>query len=116
VGLHMTRQARRLARRLASLGDARLPALSPWRFWAGRRACLTGLASGSVTARRRASRGKRLRVAAAGRHSSLRIQVCLENTPQMSKDGNVVVEVRYVVNMRSYHEVVMLNVAMRGRP
>ncbi len=116
MGVHVTRHARRLARRLASLGDARLPALSPWRFWAGRRACLTGLASGSVTARRRASRGKRLRVAAAGRHSSLRIQVCLENTPQMSKDGNVVVEVRYVVNMRSYHEVVMLNVAMRGRP
>jgi hypothetical protein len=34
VGLHVTRQARRLARRLASLGDARLSALAPWRFWA----------------------------------------------------------------------------------
>jgi len=31
----MTRQARHLARRLAShTGDARLPALSPWRFLA----------------------------------------------------------------------------------
>ncbi len=74
MGVHVTRHARRLARRLASLGDA--------------------------------SRGKRLRVAAAGRHSSLRIQVWLENTPLVSEDGDVVVEARYVVNARSYHEVV----------
>ena len=45
-----------------------------------------------------------MRVAAAGRHSSLRIQVWLENTPLVSEDGHVVVEAHCVVNMRSYHE------------
>ena len=93
-GLHVTRQARRLARRLAShTGDARLPALHRGGFGLRSRASLTGIASGSVTAsssrpgrsaRRagsRTSRGQRLRAAAAGRHALLRIQDRLENTP-----------------------------------
>jgi hypothetical protein len=42
--------------------------------------------------------GRRLRIAAAGRHSSLRIQVCLENTPRMSKDANLYLETHIVVN------------------
>jgi len=50
-GLHVTRQARRLARRLAShTGDARLPALHRGGFGLRSRASLTGIASGSVTA------------------------------------------------------------------
>src|SRR5439155_20003547 len=51
LGLHVTRQARRLARRLAShTGDARLPALHRGDFGLRSRASLTGIASGSVTA------------------------------------------------------------------
>src|SRR5207248_9851444 len=51
LGLHVTRQARRLARRLAShTGDARLPALHRGGFGLRSRASLTGIASGSVTA------------------------------------------------------------------
>jgi hypothetical protein len=95
LGLHVTRQVRRLTRRLASHNAGRSPpGAPPWRFWAGRRAFPSPAAplklalrraTGSVTAssshtgrsaRRagcRTSRGKRLRVAAAGRHSSLRL-------------------------------------------
>src|SRR5207237_4247324 len=51
LGLHVTRQARRLTRRLAShTGDARLPALHRGGFGLRSRASLTGIASGSVTA------------------------------------------------------------------
>ena len=58
---------------------------------------LPGICAGSVTASSshpgrnawragsRASRGERLRAAAAGRHASLRIQDRLENTPSMSE-------------------------------
>ena len=34
LGLHVTRQARRLTRRLASLGGRSPPGAPPWRFWA----------------------------------------------------------------------------------
>src|SRR5436309_6805310 len=59
-GLHVTRQARRLARRLAShTGDARLPALHRGGFGLRSRASLTGIASGSVTASSRPGRSAR---------------------------------------------------------
>jgi len=65
-----------------SAWDARLPALSPWRFWAGRarfphRTCVRigqraprtrgVVPEGEVSS----PRGERLRAAAAGRHASL---------------------------------------------
>src|SRR5215471_9855588 len=80
--------------------DARLSALHRGGFRLRGRACLTGICAGSVTASSshpgrsawragsRASRGERLRAAAAGRHASLRIQDRLENTPSMSEAGN----------------------------
>jgi hypothetical protein len=88
VGRIMTRYARRLARRLAShmTWDARLSALHRGGFGLRARASLTGICAGSDTASSshpgrsawragsRASRGERLRAAAAGRHASLRIQ------------------------------------------
>src|SRR5262249_47000007 len=93
-------------------GDARLPALAPWRFWApvprfSRRSLpplsLRQVRLGCSEAPRVrvvvpggrlsfASRGERLRAATAGRHSSLRIQVWLENTPQTSEDANLYYE------------------------
>jgi hypothetical protein len=80
--------------------DARLSALHRGGFGLRGRASLTGICAGSVTASSshpglsawragsRASRGERLRAAAAGRHASLRIQDRLENTPSMSEAGN----------------------------
>ena len=51
LGLHMTRQARRLARRLASHDAGRSPlGAPPWRFFTRGRASLTGIRAGSVTA------------------------------------------------------------------
>jgi hypothetical protein len=48
-GLHVTRQARRLARRLASHNAGRSPlGAPPWRFFTRGRASFTGIASGSV--------------------------------------------------------------------
>jgi hypothetical protein len=82
-----TRHARRLARRLAShTRDARLSALHRGGFWLRTRASVSGIASGiraasssqpglsAWRAGSRASRGERLRAAAAGHHASLRIQ------------------------------------------
>jgi hypothetical protein len=66
--------------------DARLPALHRGGFWLRTRASVSGIASGiraasssqpglsAWRAGSRASRGERLRAAAAGRHASLRIQ------------------------------------------
>ncbi len=77
----------RLARRGARpAGRARLSGAPPWRFSAGGRASISGISSGSVQrcssqpgrsawrAGSRTSRGRRLRAAAAGRHSPLRLQ------------------------------------------
>jgi len=81
--------------------DARLSALHRGGFGLRGRASLTGICAGSVTASSshpgrnawtagsRASRGKRLRAAAAGRHASLRLQDRLENTPLMSEAANL---------------------------
>jgi len=102
LGVHITRHARRLARRLAShdAGRSPLSALHRGGFGLRGRACLTGICAGSVTASSshpgrsawragsRASRDERLQAVAAGRHASLRIQDRLENTPSMSEAGN----------------------------
>ena len=99
-GMRIGAHARRLTRRLASQNAGRSPpGAPPWRFWAGRRAFPS-----PAFAPDRLQRAPRTRVvvpggrgaeppgangsraAAAGRHSSLRIQVWLENTPRMSKD------------------------------
>jgi len=110
AGRALTRHARRLARRLASLGDARLSALHRGDFRLRCRASVTGICAGSVTAsssrpgrsaRRsafRTSRDDGSRAAAAGRHSPLRIQDRLENTPQMSEDANLYHSSQIVVN------------------
>ncbi len=76
-----------LARRLASHDAGRSPlGAPPWRFFTRGRASVSGIifriraASSSQPSRSawratsRASRGKRLRAAAAGRHASLRLQ------------------------------------------
>ena len=86
-GHAMTRRTRRLRGALRPITrDARLSALHRGGFRLRGRACLTGIYAGSVTASSshpgrsawragsRASRGKRLQAAAAGRHASLRIQ------------------------------------------
>ncbi len=77
-----TRHARRLARRLASHNAGRSPlGAPPWRFFTRGRASVSGItrirsASSSQPGRSawratsRASRGERLRAAAAGRHAS----------------------------------------------
>jgi hypothetical protein len=83
----MTRHARRLRGALRPMTrDARLSALHRSGFWLRTRASVSGIASGIRTASSsqpglsawragsRASRGERLRAAAAGRHTSLRIQ------------------------------------------
>jgi hypothetical protein len=95
VNALMTRQARRLARRLASHDAGRSPlGAPPWRFWAPgaalpspwapavlqRRAVALRIRAASSSHPGRsawrggvpASRGERLRAAAAGRHASLR--------------------------------------------
>jgi hypothetical protein len=87
VNALMTRHARRLARRLASRNAGRSPlGAPPWRFWASgprfrHRHCLRIRAASSSQPGRsawratsRASRGQRLRAAAAGRHASLRLR------------------------------------------
>src|SRR5262249_11946905 len=86
LGVHITRHARRLARRLASHNAGRSPlGAPPWRFFTRGRASVTGItrirrASSSQPghsawrATSRASRGQRVQAAAAGRHASLRIQ------------------------------------------
>jgi len=88
-GVHITRHARRLARRLAFHDAGRSPlGAPPCGFGLRGRASLTGICAGSVTASSshpgrsawragsRASRDERLQAAAAaGRHASLRIQV-----------------------------------------
>src|SRR5262245_53963435 len=86
VGRIMTRYARRLARRLAPHDAGRSPlGAPPWRFFTRGRASVSGMtrnraASSSQPGRSawratsRASRGKRLQAAAAGRHASLRLQ------------------------------------------
>jgi len=102
VGHAMTRRVRRLRGALRPMTrDARLSALHRGGFGLRGRASLTGICAGSVTASSshpghsawsatsRASRGERLRAAAAGRHASLRIQDRLENTPSVSKVANV---------------------------
>src|SRR5246500_2175247 len=94
-GVHITRYARRLARRLASHDAGRSPlGAPPRRFWASgprfshRHPPLLTLRRASDRAQRaprsqvvvpggrgpRASRGERLRAATAGRHSPLRLQ------------------------------------------
>ena len=84
-----------LARRLASHNAGRSPlGAPPWRFFTRGRASFSGIASGSRRASSsqpgrsawragsRASRGKRLQAAAAGRHSSLRLQDVSGDAPQ----------------------------------
>ena len=91
-----------LARRLASLGVGRSPlGAPPWRFFTRGRASVSGIASGSVEraprsqvvvawrATSRASRGERLRAAAAGRHASLRLRDRLRRRPSMSEAGKL---------------------------
>src|SRR5262249_28214714 len=112
VGLHMTRAGQALARRLASHDAGRSPfGAPPWRFWAPGAALLSpntrlrlrfgrgipighsellapqaeGLAGGVP-----ASQGAQLRVAAARRHSPLRLQDRLRRRPSMSEDANLV--------------------------
>src|SRR5262249_28993254 len=95
VNALMTRHARRLRGALRPMTrDARLSALHRGGFGLRGRACLTGICAGSVTASSshpgrsawragsRASRGERLRAAAAGRHASLRLQVASGGRPQ----------------------------------
>ena len=97
VNALMTRQARRLARRLAPHDAGRSPlGAPPWRFWAPgaalpspwapavlqRRAVAFRIRAASSSqpgrsawrATSRASRGEQLRAATAGRHASLRLQ------------------------------------------
>jgi hypothetical protein len=104
VNALMTRHARRLARRLASHDAGRSPlGAPPWRFWApgaalsvsfgARRPTTAGSclrirrASSSQPGRSawratfRASRGKRLQAAAAGRHTLAPPSGCLRTTP-----------------------------------
>jgi hypothetical protein len=81
--------------------DARLSALHRGGFGLRGRASFPGICAGSFTAcsshpgrnawtaGSRASRGERLRAAAAGRHASLRLQDRLENTPLMSEAANL---------------------------
>jgi hypothetical protein len=122
-----TRGARRnaacqaLARRLAPHDAGRSPlGAPPWRFWAPG-AALPAPSAPAVLQRRagalriraassshpgrsawragsRASRGERLRAAAAGRHSPLRLQDRLRRRPSMSEDANPVACIRFVVN------------------
>ena len=99
-----------LARRLASLGVGRSPlGAPPWRFFTRGRASVSGItriraASSSQPGRSawragsRASRGQRLRAAAAGRHASLRLQDRLRRRPSMSAAANVLARPRFVVN------------------
>ena len=99
-----------LARRLASLGVGRSPlGAPPWRFFTRGRASVSGItriraASSSQPGRSawragsRASRGQRLRAAAAGRHASLRLQDRLRRRPSMSAAANVLAQPRFVVN------------------
>ena len=108
--------------------DARLSALHRGGFRLRGRASLTGICAGSVTASSshpgrsawtagsRASRGERLRAAAAGRHASLRIQDRLENTPSMSKAAHHLLSLRYVVNRKMRFGVVGSAVIKRHRP
>ena len=87
VNALMTRHTRRLRGALRPMTrDASLSALHRGGFGSRGRASLTGICAGSVTASSshpgrsawragsRASRGERLRAAAAGRHSPLRLQ------------------------------------------
>src|SRR5262245_59265474 len=79
----------------------------PWRFWAGGRASFSGISSGSVQRARRSrvvgpgGRGpeppgaKRLRAAAAGRHSPLRLRLVSGRRPL---DERVVARALFVVN------------------
>jgi hypothetical protein len=109
----MTRRVRRLRGALRPMTrDARLSALHRGGFGLRGRASLPGICAGSVTASSshpgrsawtagsRASRGARLRAAAAGRHASLRLQVRLENTPSMSEAAQLVASTRNVVNRK----------------
>ena len=101
LGLHMTRQARRLARRLASHNAGRSPlGAPPWRFWALRVPRFPPRRPPQLVLRQadrlqRAPRvqvlvpggrgpylpGQRLRAATAGRHTSLRIQDASRTRP-----------------------------------
>src|SRR6266404_8806221 len=103
LGLHVTRQARHLPRRLASPYGGRPPlgALTVAIFGSGAALPSPAFAPDQSQRAPRArvvvpgsrlsvtSRDDGSRAAAAGRHSSLRIQVWLENTPQLSEDANL---------------------------
>jgi hypothetical protein len=100
-GVHVTRHARRLARRLASHDAGRSPlGAPPWRFWALRVPRFPPRRPPQLTLRQadrlqRAPRvqvlvpggrgpylpGQRLRAATAGRHTSLRIQDASRTRP-----------------------------------
>ena len=80
-------------------GDARLPALTVAILGAGAALPLTGIAAGSVTANSHIRvvvpgggpclPGRRLRIAAAGRHASLRLQDASGRRPLKSKAENL---------------------------
>jgi hypothetical protein len=110
MGVHITRHAGRLARRLASHDAGRSPlGAPPWRFWAPGAALSSRIArlsfrfSGHPDRLQRAPRSqvvvpggrgpclprRRLQAAAAGRHASLRLQDASGRRPSMSKAGNL---------------------------
>jgi hypothetical protein len=111
VGVHITRHARRLARRLASHDAGRSPlGAPPWRFWApGPRFSVTGIRlrsrfGGHPDPSQRAPRsqvvvpdgrgpgpprGQRLQAATAGRHTSLRLQDVSGRRPSKSEDATM---------------------------
>jgi hypothetical protein len=121
VGHAMTRRVRRLARRHASHDAGRSPlGAPPWRFWA------PGAALLSPNTRLRRSFGRhpdrsqraprsqvvvpggrgpclprrRLQAAAAGRHTSLRLQDVPGRRPSKSEAANLLLQPHFVVNRR----------------
>src|SRR6266568_2173736 len=130
VGRAMTRHARRLRGALRRITrDARLSALHRGDFSPGaalpspsapaamqRRAFAFRIRAASSSqpgrsawrATSRASRGERLRAAAAGYHASLRLRIASRRRPSMSKAAILLAQPRYVVKCRSQNVVARL--------
>src|SRR3954465_355588 len=91
----MTRDAR-----LSALhrGDGRGPRFHPRHCLRIRTAMLLAARSSCLAGGVPDLPSPRLRAAAAGRHSPLRLQDRLRKTPPMSEDGIFVLYIRYVVN------------------